>query len=338
MKRIQAVLIEGDGIGPEIIRAAVAVLSSTGISMEWDVRPAGLKSLEKYGELVPAETLQAIRHHGAALKGPFSTPSGGSQRSANWYIRRDLDLYACVRPIQAQDRDVDILLVRENTEDLYGAVEWMATPEVAHAVKVASRAGCERIARFAMDLAAKEKRRKVTAIHKANNLKLTEGMFLHIARDVAANYPMIEFDDMLIDTASATLVSKPDLFDVMLTSNTFGDILSSVGAAIVGGPGPVPSANFGTNIVVTEAAHGSAPTLTGTQRANPLAMIAAGAILLDAVGFPQEADAIRRAIRTVRENGIVTPDLGGTATTDAVAAEVARCVKLYLNPTEEGNP
>lgn len=331
MKRIQAVLIEGDGIGPEITRAAVQVIAATGLTIEWDIRPAGLKSLASHGHVVPPETLEAIRHYGAALKGPFSTPSGGSQRSANWYIRRELDLYASVRPIYALKQPIDILLVRENVEDLYGAIEWMATPDVAQAVKVASRQGCERIARFAMEMSVKEHRRKVTIVHKANNLKLTEGMFLQVANEVGKDFPSLEIDDMLVDAAGSALVSTPEAFDVILTSNTFGDILSNVGAALAGSLGLVPSANFGTHIVVTEASHGSAPALAGTQRANPFAMIAAGAMLLEALGYPAEAANIQHGIRNVYLQGILTPDLGGTACTDEIATEVAKAVKERQN-------
>jgi isocitrate dehydrogenase (NAD+) len=333
MKRIQAVLIEGDGIGPEIIHAAVRVMAATGLTLEWDVQPAGLKSLASSGCLVPSETLDAIRQQGAALKGPFSTPSGGTQRSANWYIRRELDLYASARPIQSFNQNVDILLIRENVEDLYGAVEWMATPDVAHAVKIASCRGCERIARFAMELAVKAHRRRVTIVHKANNLKLTEGMFLRVASQMGEDFPSLHIDDMLVDAAGTALVSTPQQFDVRITSNTFGDILSNVGAALVGGLGLVPNANFGARMMVAEAAHGSAPTLAGMQRANPLAMIAAGAMMLEAIGYQREAERIRQGIRSVYMQGILTPDLGGTASTDEVAAEVAKAVKNVVIQT-----
>lgn len=330
MKRIQAVLIEGDGIGPEITCEAVKVLSSTGLSIDWNEQPAGLISLEKYGEVVPSATISAIEACGAALKGPFLTPSGGSQRSANWYIRHTLGLYACVRPIQTADRQIDILLVRENLEDLYGAVEWMATSGIAHAVKVTTQTGCKRIARFALELCKRQSRHRLTVVHKANNLKLTDGMFLQVARDVAPEYPNVELDDMLVDTAAANLVSAPEEFDVLLMPNTFGDILSSVGAAVVGGVGIIPSANYGSGIVVAEAAHGSAMELAGTQLANPLAIIRAGAMMLEFLDYTREAQAIWQAIQVVLDSGAVTPDLGGTATTDEVATEVASSVRQLL--------
>ncbi|HEY7417747.1 MAG TPA: isocitrate/isopropylmalate family dehydrogenase [Ktedonobacteraceae bacterium] len=324
MQQRQVVLIAGDGVGPEITRAAVSVIESTGVPISWQERPAGIASLETRGKVVPDETLDAIRQCGAALKGPFYTPSGGHQRSANWYIRRELDLYANVRPLWAQDEGIDIVLVRENIEDLYGAVEWMAAPGIAHAVKLATRAGCERIARFAFDLCMREKRRRVSVVHKANNLKLTEGMFLDVARTIAEEYPTITCDDVLADTAAAMLVSHPQSFDVILTSNTFGDLLSSVGAARVGSLGLFASANIGKDTIVAEAVHGSAMELAGSQKANPTAMIMAGAMLLSHIQQPQEASAIQRAVWSVLRRGIKTPDLGGTATTNEVAEEVVK--------------
>jgi isocitrate dehydrogenase (NAD+) len=318
------VLIPGDGIGPEIAAAAVVVMEATGLPLAWEKRAAGDDGLARHGELVPAATLEAIRRVGAALKGPFTVPSGGTRRSPNQIIRRHLDLFACVRPLRDAAQEVDILLVRENTEDHYAAIEWMATPDVALALKLATRRGCERIVRFAYALASRGGRRRVTLVHKANNLKLTEGLLLDIARSVAPEYPALVLDDLLVDAAATRLVQTPQAFDVVLTSNTFGDILSGVGAGVVGGPGVVPSANLGDDIVVAEAAHGSAPGLAGTQRANPLAMIAAGALLLAARDHVQEARDIEEAIATARARGAVTPDLGGTASTDEVAQEVAR--------------
>jgi isocitrate dehydrogenase (NAD+) len=311
-----------------VIGAAVRVVEATGLAIAWDERPAGMACAERHGHPAPAETLDAIRRHGAALKGPFSTESGRGHRSANHYLRRDLELYACLRPIADADRGVDVLLVRENVEDHYAAIEWMATPDVAQAVKVASRAGCERVARFAFDLAERRGRRRVTVVHKANNLKLTEGLFLAVAEEVAAEHPRIELDDRLADTAAAQLVLEPEGFDVILTSNTFGDLLANVGAAVVGSVGLVASGNYGPGgLIVTEPGHGSAPELAGTGRANPLAAIGAAAMLLDALGHPVEAAAIERGIEEARRGGFVTADLGGLASTAEVADAVARAVR-----------
>jgi isocitrate dehydrogenase (NAD+) len=324
------VLIEGDGIGPEIVSAAARVLEATGLAIEWEPRPAGAGALERHGAVLPAQTLDALRSVGAALKGPFWTPSSGTQRSANFYLRRELDLYACVRPIAVEARGIDVLLVRENVEDLYGAIEWMATPDVAQAVKVASRRGCRRIARYAFALAEQRGRSRVTIVHKANNLKLTEGMFLEEARAEAIDHPHIEVDDMLADTAAGTLVIEPGSFDVILTSNTFGDILSSVGAGVAGSHGLLASLNEGDDVVVAEAAHGSAASLAGSGSSNPLGLIAAGALLLERIGHPREGAAVAAGVRAVWSAGVLTPDLGGEATTSEVADEVAAAARAGL--------
>jgi isocitrate dehydrogenase (NAD+) len=329
----RAVLVRGDGVGPEVIETAVRVLDATGVAIEWEERAAGWDCLQRCGEVAPAETLAAIRRLGTALKGPFTTPSDTPHRSANYYIRRELDLYACVRPIADEPRGIDLLLVRENVEDHYGAIEWMATPDVAQAVKVASRAGCERIARFAFALARSRGRRRVTVVHKANNLKLTEGMFLRVALEVAREHPDLAVDDLLADAAAAELVTYPGRFDVVLTSNTFGDLLANVGAAVAGGLGLVASANHGPGgLLVTEPGHGSAPELAGLGRANPLAAIGAGAMLLAGLGRETEAAAIEQAMAEVRREGLVTPDLGGVASTAEVGDDVSRRLRRHLRP------
>jgi isocitrate dehydrogenase (NAD+) len=329
---MQAVLIEGDGVGPEVVRAAVAAVEATGVDVEWEEAPAGWSAYERYGHPAPASTLDAVRRAGAALKGPFYTPSGGAVRSANFYFRHDLDLYACVRPIESLDGAVDVLLVRENVEDLYGAVEWTAAPGVAHAVKIATRRGSRRIAEFAFELAARRGRERVTVVHKANNLKLTEGLFLETARAAAAAYPQIELDDLLADAAAAELVSSPQTFDVILTSNSFGDLLANVGAAVVGSLGVVPSLNQSSDCVVVEPGHGSADELAGTGRANPLATIAAAGMMLERFSYTREAEALHAGVRAVRAEGLVTPDLGGDATTAEVATEVCRRIARFRTP------
>jgi isocitrate dehydrogenase (NAD+) len=330
---ITIVRIAGDGVGAELVAAGSRLVESSGIKVDWVDAEAGYGAYERHGHPVPPRTLALIREHGAAIKGPFHTPNGGSVRSANHYLRRDLDLYACLRPLPyAQDRE-PVLLVRENVEDLYGAIEWQPTPHVAQAVKVATRSGCERIARFAVAVARTHGRSKITAVHKANNLKLTEGMFLEIAESIVRQEPGLEFDEILADTAAANLVLAPECFDVLLTSNTFGDLLSSVGAAASGSVGLVGSLNSGDGRHIAEAAHGDAADLAGQDRVNPLAFFASIQLLLGALGFEREAHVVDVALREVRSHGPATLDLGGTARTSHVTKWVCDHV---ANDVERG--
>ncbi len=323
-QRITIVRIAGDGVGPELVAAASEVAAATGLAIDWIDVAAGLGAYESTGATAPPDTLEAIRTHRYAIKGPFATPSGGHIRSANFYIRRELDLYVCLRPLPI-DSSHPLLLVRENVEDLYGAIEW-ATGPVAHAVKVASRQGCERIARYAFDLAVREGRQKVTLVHKANNLKLTEGMFLDLAGKVAAEYPTIALEDMLADTACATLVTAPDALDVILTSNTFGDLLGSLGAAVAGGLGLVGSLNCGNGLYVAEAGHGDAGHLAGRNTANPFAIIDSTRLLFREIGYIAEAEAIHDALLAVRRDGPLPQELGGKASTTEVARAIGDAV------------
>jgi isocitrate dehydrogenase (NAD+) len=322
------VRIAGDGVGAELVAAATSVIAATGLDVNWVDMPAGLAAYETTGMTAPLETLDAIRTHRYAIKGPFATPSGGEIRSANYYIRRDLDLYICLRPLPI-DPGRPALLVRENVEDLYGAIEWV-TDGTAHAVKVASRRGCERIARYAFELAVRERREKVTFVHKANNLKRTEGLFLDVARGVARDYQGVEFDDVLADTACARFITDPLGFDVILTSNTFGDLLGSLGAAVAGGLGVVGSLNSGHGVHVAEAGHGDASELAGRDLANPLAILDSTRLLLREIGFTREAEALQQALREVRERGPLPAELGGTASTSEVASNVAATVASDL--------
>lgn len=327
-QRTTIVRIAGDGVGRELVAAATHVVAATGLEVDWVDAPAGLATYETVGATAPAETLDAIRTHRYAIKGPFATPNGGEIRSANYYIRRDLDLYACLRPLPI-DAERPTLLVRENVEDLYGAIEWV-TDGAAHAVKVASRNGCERIARYAFELAVSEQRERVTLVHKANNLKRTEGLFLDVARSVANEYPSVKFDDVLADTACAKFVTSPSDFDVILTSNTFGDLLGSLGAAVAGGLGVVGSLNSGHGMHVAEAGHGDASELAGRDLANPLAILDSTRLLLSAIGFAREAEALNYALRDLRDNGPLPAELGGTASTSEVASAVAAAVASRL--------
>jgi isocitrate dehydrogenase (NAD+) len=327
--RLKIVRIAGDGVGPELVAAGARLIAAAGLSVDWVDAPAGLAALEQYGAVMPSITLEAIRVHRIAVKGPFSTPSGGTIRSPNYYLRRELDLYACVRPLPV-DPQWPVLLVRENVEDLYAAIEWMCTQDVAHAIRVTTRAGCLRILKYAFDLARKESRKKVTLVHKANNLKLTEGMFLDIAGKVAAQYPDIIFDDMLADTACSTMVLKPSEFDVIVTSNTFGDLLSNIGAAVAGSVGLVGSLNSGGNIHVAEAAHGDAAELAGRDQVNPLAFLESIRLLLDVLGYRREGAAVGFALRQGRMHGPCTFDLGGAASTSEVVDFVCRAASDQL--------
>jgi isocitrate dehydrogenase (NAD+) len=327
------VRIAGDGVGPEVVAAGSRVIEATGIAIRWIDVPAGAGAHDKFGGSVPAQTMAAIRKHRAAIKGPFATPSGGTVRSANYYIRRELDLFACLRPFPIRPDAPPAVLVRENVEDLYGAIEWMVGDNVAQAVKVATRAGCERIACYSFDLARRCGRRTVTVVHKANNLKLTEGMFLQVTTEVAREYPDIRLTDMLADTAAATLVLAPESFDVILTSNTIGDILSSVGAARSGSLGLVGSLNSGNGIHVGEAGHGDAGDLAGLNRVNPVALFEGIELLLQEVGHVKEATWVAQALAERRRTGPSTLDLGGTAGTSQVTDYVCELIARYREAT-----
>jgi isocitrate dehydrogenase (NAD+) len=324
------VRIAGDGVGPEIVAAGSRLVEATGLAVDWLDMPAGLGAYERLGATAPAETIEAVRHHGVALKGPFATPSGGSVRSANHYLRRELDLYACIRPIPI-DVSRPIMLVRENVEDMYAAIEWWAAPGVAQGVKVATRPGCERIAETAFALARRQNRKRVTLVHKANNLKLTEGLFLDVASEVAGRYPEIEFDDMLADTACSTLVLNPRAFDVILTSNTFGDLLSNLGAALAGSLGLVGSLNSGAGVHIAEAAHGDARQLANRNQVNPIAFFESVAMLLSAIGEDERCAAVSAAILAAKKDGPIPLDLGGVDTTDALTTFICDLVSKRMD-------
>jgi isocitrate dehydrogenase (NAD+) len=315
--RLTIVRIAGDGVGPELVAAGSRLVEAVCGLVDWVDRPAGLGAYRLTGQTAPMQTLTAVRRHRRAIKGPFDTPNGGSVRSGNYYLRRELDLFVCLRPIPV-DPGRPILLVRENVEDLYAATEHAVGNEEAYAVKVATRRGCERIASYAFGLARAHGRRKVTVVHKANNLKLTEGMFLDVAASMAEQYPDVLFEQMLADTACAQMVVDPSRFEVILTSNTFGDLLSSIGAAVVGSLGTVGSLNSGYGIHVAEAAHGSAGDLVGLDRVNPIAFFESIQLLLAGSGCPDAAAAVRRALREAALPDLRTLDLGGAARTSEV--------------------
>jgi isocitrate dehydrogenase (NAD+) len=333
-KKIPATLIPGDGIGPEIVAAVVKVLAAAGAPFAWQKQEGGLAAIKKHGDPLPPKLLQSIRRTGLALKGPLTTPVGGGFRSVNVRLREEFGLFANLRPVRTmvpggRYEDIDIVLVRENLEGLYVAWEhYLAIGDDPHAVAISSgvntRVECRRIAQFAFDFAVKHRRKKVTIVHKANVLKALTGVFLETARDVGRRYASkLEIDDRIVDACAMQLVLDPWQFDVIVTTNLFGDILSDEMAGLVGGLGMAPGANIGPKAAIFEAVHGSAPDIAGKGIANPLALLLAACLMLDHVGKKPMAQRIRAAAdRALRDDGVRTRDLGGKATT----AEFARAV------------
>ncbi len=327
-------LIPGDGIGPELAEATKVVLAATGIGFDWDVQTAGEATISSEGTPLPDRVIESIRDNGVGLKGPITTPVGSGFRSVNVALRKELELYANVRParsmagVESRYDDVDLIIVRENTEDLYAGVEHMVGPDAAESIKIITRAASQRIARYAFEYAVANGRRKVTAVHKANIMKLSDGLFLEAAGQVAAEYAgRVEFEDRIVDNMCMQLVQKPDLYDVLVLPNLYGDIVSDIAAGLVGGLGVAPGANIGEKAAVFEPVHGSAPKYAGQNRANPTALILSAALMLRHLGETNAAEAVETAVREVIAAGeTVTHDLGGTAGTrefgEAVAARV----------------
>ncbi len=328
-------LIPGDGIGPELAEATKAVLAATGIGFDWDVQEAGEATIASEGTPLPERVIESIRRNGVGLKGPITTPVGSGFRSVNVSLRKELELYANVRPartmtgVESRYTDVDLIIVRENTEDLYAGVEHMVGADAAESIKIITRAASQRIARYAFEYAVKNGRRKVTAVHKANIMKLSDGLFLEACGQVAAEYNgRVEFEDRIVDNMCMQLVQKPDLYDVLVLPNLYGDIVSDLAAGLVGGLGVAPGANIGEKAAVFEPVHGSAPKYAGQNRANPTALILSGALMLRHLGETAAADAVEGAVREVIAEGkTVTYDLGGSTGTrefgETVAARVA---------------
>ncbi|TMB57509.1 MAG: isocitrate/isopropylmalate dehydrogenase family protein [Chloroflexi bacterium] len=324
-------LIPGDGIGPELADATVQVLESTGLAFTWDRQQAGEATIEAEGTPLPDRVVESIRRTGTAIKGPITTPVGSGFRSVNVGLRQALDLYANVRParsmagVETRYEDVDLIIVRENTEDLYAGIEHRVGPDAAESIKIITRFASQRIARYAFEYAVRNGRRKVTAVHKANIMKLTDGLFLESCQQVAAEYEgRIAFEDRIVDNMCMQLVQKPDLYDVLVLPNLYGDIVSDLAAGLVGGLGVAPGANIGEHAAVFEAVHGSAPKYAGQNRANPTALILSGALMLRHLGETAAADRVESAVRAVLAEGRVsTPDLGGSAGTREFAAAVA---------------
>lgn len=312
-------LIRGDGIGPEIMDIASEIISIVSPDIEWEVMLGGENALKEKGELLPEETLESIRRNGIAFKGPITTPVGGGFRSINVALRQELGLFANIRPVRSFEgvdslyKDIDIIIVRENTEDLYKGIEYMSCDGVAQSIKVITESATKRIAEAAFRLCRSEGRKKVTVAHKANIMKLTDGLFLKAAMNIGEKYPETVTDNVIIDALCMKLVMKPSDFDVILAPNLYGDILSDLAAGLVGGIGLAPSANIGENAAIFEPVHGSAPDIAGKNKANPSAAILSGCMMLRHIGRIAEADRIEKALTDVlKDRDLHTEDAGGT--------------------------
>jgi isocitrate dehydrogenase (NAD+) len=335
MGRHRVTLIRGDGVGPEVIDAAVRCIEATGVDIEWEEVEAGERAISKYGTPLPEETLRSIERNRVALKGPITTPVGTGFRSVNVAIRQKLDLFACVRPcklypgVRTRYTNVDLVVIRETTEDVYAGIEFQeGSPEVKRlieflrgqgaevredsgiSIKPISRFASERIIRFAFEYARKNGRRKVTVVHKANIMKFSDGLFLEVAKRVAQEYPDISFEDRIVDNMCMQLVQKPELYDVIVTTNLYGDIISDLCAGLVGGLGMAPSCNLGEKAAVFEPTHGSAPKYAGMNKVNPTATILSGVMMLRYLGEKEAADRLEAAVaKTIAEGKYVTYDL-----------------------------
>ena len=344
-------LIPGDGTGPEIAESTKKVLDATGVKIDWEIVEAGIDAAEKYGTPLPENVLESIRKNKVAIKGPITTPIGSGFRSINVLLRKELDLYACLRPcksyigVKSKYANIDLVIVRENTEDLYAGVEFPAESSEskkiielsagkirngsAISIKPISRFATERIVKFAFQYARKNKRKKVTAVTKANIMKFTDGLFLETAREVAKNYSDIEYEERLVDNMCMQLVQKPELYDVLVLPNLYGDIISDLCAGLIGGLGIAPGANIGKDIALFEPVHGSAPKYKGLNKVNPTAMILSGVLMLDYLGEKNAAKKLEKAVANViAEKKVVTYDLGGAAKTSEMADEIIRKLKM----------
>ena len=331
MAKHTIVLIPGDGIGPEVTGAARKVLEAAGLSAEWVELPAGAIAIEQgHDNVLPQRTLAAIQAHKVALKGPVTTPVGKGFKSVNVQLRKALNLYAAVRPVRSlagvktRFENVDIVIIRENTEGLYSGIENEVVPGVVTSLKVATELACTRIARYAFRYATRRHRQKITVFHKANIMKLTDGLFINSARKIhEEEYPNIEYEEMIIDAGCMKLVQDPTRFDVLLMENLYGDLVSDLCAGLVGGLGVVPGSNIGDDAAVFEAVHGSAPDIAGKGVANPLALITSAVMMLEHIHEDAIAAKVQKAYQAVLAEGkVLTRDLGGTATTDQITDAV----------------
>jgi len=322
-------LIPGDGIGPEVASAVVRIIEASGVEIEWEEHVAGQQALDKFGTTLPEPLLESIKKNKVGLKGPITTPVGKGFTSVNVGLRKALDLYANLRPVRAlpnvpcRNPTLDLVVVRENTESLYSGLEHEIIPGVIESLKIITEKASTRIAEFAFDFARAEKRKKITVVHKANIMKLSDGLFLRCFEKVAKTYPEIETQNMIVDNASMQLVMRPEQFDILLCENLYGDIVSDLCAGLIGGLGLVPGANIGEKGAVFEAVHGSAPDIAGRGIANPTALLQSAILMLRHIEERAPADKLERAMLTVFEEGKVrTRDVGGTASTDEFADEI----------------
>jgi isocitrate dehydrogenase (NAD+) len=323
------VLIPGDGIGPEVTAAMQQVLAAAGARVTWVEALAGLPAVERFGDPLPNETLEQVRRYRVALKGPCTTPIGKGFRSINVRMRQDLDLYASVRPVSTLPgvdvpyTDVDLVVVRENTEGLYSGREHVVVPGVVESLRVVTRPACERIVRYAFDLARRQGRRSVTFCHKADVMPLSDGLFLSVAREIADEYPFVKFEEIHVDRLCLALAQDPTGYDVLVMENLFGDVLSDLCAGLVGGLGLVPGANIGTRYAVFEAVHGTAPDIAGKGLANPIALILSAALMLEHIGQVREAVRVQAAVRsTLAQRKGLTRDLGGDGNTETITRAI----------------
>src|SRR5580765_935040 len=324
-------LIPGDGIGPEVTKPTLAIIKAAGVKIDWETHLAGAEALKKHGSTIPKSLMDSFEKNRVALKGPVTTPVGEGFTSVNVALRQTFNLYANLRPIKnlpgvkARYQGIDLIVVRENTEGLYSGIEHEVVPGVVESLKIMTEKACTKISKFAFDFARRNGRKKVAAVHKANIMKMSDGLFLDCARKVAAGYKTIGFSDVIVDNACLQLVINPWQFDVLLMENLYGDILSDLAAGLVGGLGVVPGANLGDNHALFEAVHGSAPDIKGKNIANPSAMIQAAIMMLRHLSEKAAANRISLALERVLMRGeVLTPDLGGTATTKRFADAIIR--------------
>jgi isocitrate dehydrogenase (NAD+) len=324
-------LIPGDGIGPEVTKSTVEIIKAAGVEVEWETHLAGAQALAKYGTTIPKELIDSFEKNKVALKGPVTTPIGEGFASVNVELRQSFDLYANLRPIKnlpgvrSRYQNVDLIVVRENTEGLYSGIEHEVVPGVVESLKIITEKASTRIAQFAFDYARSNERKKIAAVHKANIMKMSDGLFLHCAKQVATRYPEIGFSDVIVDNACLQLVLDPLKFDVLLMENLYGDIVSDLAAGLVGGLGVVPGANLGDTHALFETVHGSAPDIQGKGIANPTAMILAATMMLDRLAENKAATSIQSALESVLTKGdCLTRDLGGSATTAKFAEAIVK--------------
>ncbi len=324
-------MIPGDGIGPEVVDSAIKVIDAVGVKIEWEKVEAGAQALEKYGTVLPENVIESVKRNGVGLKGPVGTPVGEGFRSVSVKLRKDLNLFANLRPIKSlkgiksKYDNVDLIVVRENTEGLYSGIEHEVVPGVVESLKIITEKASTRIAQYAFQHAETKHRKKITAIHKANIMKLSDGLFLDCARKVSLDYPNIQYDEMIVDNACMQLILNPHQFDVLLLENLYGDIISDLCAGLIGGLGVAPGANIGEKCAVFEAIHGNAPDIAGKNIANPIALILSSSLLLEYIGENGAAGRISTAVhKTVMKGERLTPDLGGVGSTTEITDNIIK--------------